>query len=41
MKNLQKERKIVSYPPLGLVDVTVRPVVVHQLIALSVQPVLL
>jgi hypothetical protein len=29
MKNLQKQRKSVSYQPLGLVDVTVHPVVVH------------
>jgi hypothetical protein len=40
-KNLQEERKIVSYPPLGLVDVIVHPVVVHQWLALSVLPVLL
>jgi hypothetical protein len=35
-KNLRKERRIVSYPPLGLADMTVRPVVVHQRLALSV-----
>jgi hypothetical protein len=29
MKNLEEERKSVSYPPLGLVDVNVHPVVVH------------
>jgi hypothetical protein len=28
-KNLREERKIVSYPPLGLADITVRPIVVH------------
>jgi hypothetical protein len=36
MKNLREERKIISYLSLGLVDVTVHPVVVHQLLALSV-----
>jgi hypothetical protein len=29
MKNLRKERKIISYQPMGLADVTVRPIVVH------------
>jgi hypothetical protein len=36
MKNLRKERKSVSYQPLGLADMTVHPVVVHQWLALSV-----
>jgi hypothetical protein len=36
-----EKREIVSYLPLGIADVTVRPVVVHQLLALSVQSVLL
>jgi hypothetical protein len=29
MKNIQKERKSVSYQPLGLLDVTVNLIVVH------------
>jgi hypothetical protein len=41
MKNLLEERKIVSYLPLGLVDMTVCPVVVHRRLALSVLPILL
>jgi hypothetical protein len=41
MKNLGEERKIVSYPPLGLAYVTIRPVVVHLWLALLVQSVLL
>jgi hypothetical protein len=40
MKNLQKERKIVSYKHLGLADVIVHPVVVHQRLALSVLPIM-
>jgi hypothetical protein len=40
MKNLWKERKNVSYPPLGHAHMTVRPVVVHWRLALSVQLVL-
>jgi hypothetical protein len=28
-KNIQKERKSISYQPLGLADVTVRPIVMH------------
>jgi hypothetical protein len=40
-KSLQEERKIVSYPPLGLVDVTVCLIVVHRWLALLVQSVLL
>jgi hypothetical protein len=38
-KNLRKERKSVSYQPLGLVDMTVHPVLVHRQLALSVLPV--
>jgi hypothetical protein len=40
-KNIREERKIVSYPPLGPVDVTVCPIVVHRHHALLFQPVLL
>jgi hypothetical protein len=40
VKNIWEERKIISYPPLGLADVIVHPVVVHRQLALSVQPVL-
>jgi hypothetical protein len=36
MKNLQKERKSVSYQPLGLTNMTVGSVVVHRWLALSV-----
>jgi hypothetical protein len=39
MKNLRKERKSVSYQPLGLADMTVRLIVVHQRFALLVLPV--
>jgi hypothetical protein len=35
-KNLREERKIISYPSLGLADVTICPVVVHRLLDLSV-----
>jgi hypothetical protein len=41
MKNLREERKIVSYLPLCLADVTVRPIMVHRQLALSVLSVLL
>jgi hypothetical protein len=40
-KNLREERKIVSYPPSSLADVTVCPVMVHRWLAPSVQLVLL
>jgi hypothetical protein len=36
MKNLRKERKSVSYQPLGFADLTARPVVVHWWLALSI-----
>jgi hypothetical protein len=36
MKNLWKERNIVSYQPLGLMDVTIRPMVLHRRLSLSV-----
>jgi hypothetical protein len=35
MKNIGEERKIVSYLPLGLTDVTIFPTVVHQRLASS------
>jgi hypothetical protein len=40
-KNLRKERNIISYQPLGLADVTVRVIVVHQRLAPSVVPIFL
>jgi hypothetical protein len=45
MKNLRREREresvcvCVSYQPLGLADVIVRPIVVHRWLALSVLPI--
>jgi hypothetical protein len=39
MENLGIERKSILYQPLGLADVTVHPIVVHQCLALSVVPV--
>jgi hypothetical protein len=36
MKNLQEGRKIVSYLPLDLAEMTVRPIVVHRQLALLV-----
>jgi hypothetical protein len=41
MKNLWNERKSISYQLLGLMDVTVHPIVVHRRLAPSVVPVLL
>jgi hypothetical protein len=41
MKNLWKERKSESYQPLGIADMTIRPVVVHHCLALSIVPILL
>jgi hypothetical protein len=38
-KNLRKEKKSVSYQPLGLADVTICPIVVHRWLDLSVLPV--
>jgi hypothetical protein len=35
MKNIGEERKIVSYLPLGLADMTIFPTVVHQRLASS------
>jgi hypothetical protein len=39
MQKTYGKRERISYQPLGLVDVTVRPIVVHRHLALSIEPI--